>query len=199
MTNASESPYLEWAVEMPLLTNRFFLYDALKLILWTGAVMYALLAAIALFAGTLRHMGTAFLGMGLVLAGFLFLFLVIAAVFFRNRFPMQFRISPEGIEWHSLSRRARTANRMAMVAGVLTGSSTAAGAGLLAASEEFGGLEWSRIGRVKTYADERVITVMNSWRVVARLYCTPENYVRAAQLVDWYVRMGGGATMGRGA
>ena len=45
---------------------------------------------------------------------------------------------------------------------------------------------WADICRVKKYPDERVISVMNNWRVVVRLYCTPENYSYVAQLVDWY-------------
>lgn len=188
MTNAPSAPFLEWAAEMPLVTNRFFLYDAGKLLAWTAVFMYSMLGGIATFTGTLADMGAAFVGMALVLAGFLLLFLAIAVVFFGNRFPMEFRISPEGIQWGSLSRRARTANRVAVLAGVLTGSATAAGAGLLAEAQEFGGLEWRDIRKVKTYPEERVITVMNSWRVVARLYCTPENYLAATQLVNWYMR-----------
>ena len=173
MTNASDAPFLEWAAEMPLVTNRFFLYDAVKLIAWTGLVMYALLAGIAIATGSLNDMGPAFGGMALVLAGFLLMFLAIAAVFFGNRFPMEFRVGPEGIAWHSLSRRGRVSNRVAVMAGVMTGSATAAGAGLLAASQEFGGLQWRSIHTTKMYPEERVITVMNSWRVVTRLYCTP--------------------------
>ncbi|MCX6620946.1 MAG: hypothetical protein NTY38_07665 [Acidobacteria bacterium] len=172
---------------MPLLTNRFFLYDAVKLMLWTGVLVCTLFAVIAALAGTLNHMGMAFVMLGLVLAGFLLLFLAIAAVLFGNRFPVEFRVGPEGIEWKSLSRRGRFSNRAAIVAGVLAGSAGTAGAGLLAAAQEFGGLEWSEIRKLKPYPEERVITVMNSWRVVTRLYCTPENYAYTAQLVEWYM------------
>ncbi len=134
------------------------------------------MTVISLFAGSLDHILPVFGMFALILLGFLLLYLLICVIFFGNRFPTRFLLSPNGIGWQSRSRRGRTANRVAVVAGVLAGSASTAGAGLLAASTETGMIDWLTIGHVKKYPEERVITIMNSWRVVVRLYCTPENY-----------------------
>jgi hypothetical protein len=37
-------------------------------------------------------------------------------------------------------------------------------------------VNWRDIRRVKEHPQQHVISVMNQWRVLVRLYCTPENY-----------------------
>lgn len=53
MTTPQETPEFVWAAEMPLLTNRFFLYDAVKLLFWVAVVFSAILLVCAAFAGSL--------------------------------------------------------------------------------------------------------------------------------------------------
>jgi hypothetical protein len=180
------SPRFEWQAEMPLLTNRFFLYDGGKLVFWTGIGVGVLMFFGCLLAGSLRSLPTLLGLFGAILLAMLFLFLLIALLFFGNRFPMSFTIGPGGIGWASVSRRARAANRIAVVAGIASGSLGGTGAGLLAVSQETGYLSWSEVRRIRPYPAERVITVMNNWRVVTRLYCTPDNYAYVARLADWY-------------
>jgi hypothetical protein len=182
-------PAFQWDVEMPLLTSRFFLYDMGKVVFWTGLIVNLLLSVIFLAEGHLRGLQTVMGYMALILAGMLLLFLLIALVFFGNRYPCSFSVSAAGIGWESASGRAGAANRAAVVLGALAGSPGAAGAGLLAISGESRLDGWNEVRRVKKYPDERVITVMNGWRVTNRLYCTPENYAYVAQLVDWYMAM----------
>jgi hypothetical protein len=186
MTPAQNPPEFAWAAEMPLLTNRFYLYDGLKLFFWVGLATSVILGAIAAASGSMRGMLSIFEMFGLILGGFLLLFVLISWIFFGNRFPTGFGIGPQGIWWISRSRRARIANRLAVVAGAAGRSPATAGAGLLAVSGESGMAGWADIRRIKKYPDERVISIMNNWRVVIRLYCTPENYAYVAQLVDWY-------------
>jgi hypothetical protein len=192
MGSPNDLPFFEWQVEMPLVTNRFFLYDMLKVVGWTGLVLFVILGGIAVATGSVEHMPVIFGMFALILFGFLLLALAISLVFFGNRYPTRFVVAPAGIGWESMSRRGNAANRAAVVAGVLAGSAGAAGAGLLAAANETGLLDWHEIRKVKKYPEERVITVMNSWRVVIRLYCTPENYRYVADLVDWYRAMAAG-------
>ncbi len=189
MTATQSAPEHAWDALMPLLTNRFFLYDGGKLLAWTGAIMAALMAA--MFAATGNSFETllkVYAVLALVLAGFGLLFLLIAWLFFGGRYGARFRVGPQGIAWETLSRRARLGNRAAIVAGALAASASTAGAGLLAVSEESGLITWDEIGRVRKYRDLRVLTIMNGWRVVVRLYCTPENYGYVEQLVDYYLR-----------
>ena len=186
METCGDAPEFVWAAEMPLLTNRFFLYDGLKLFVWLTVILSALVGAMFGISGSLSKAMPILEMFGWIVAGILYLFVLIAWIVLGNRYPMAFRIAPESIGWVSLSRRARIANRMAVVAGAATGSLTGAGAGLLAMSQESGRLPWSKLRKVKKYPEERVITLMKSWRVAARLYCTPENYAQVAQLVDRY-------------
>jgi len=186
MATTQSWPEFAWTAEMPLLTNRFFLYDALKLFFWTAISIFVLLFVTFALGGSLEHLPPILEMFGIILAVLVVLFALIALVFFGNHYPMAFRITPRGIGWMTLSRRARAADRVAIVAGILSGNPGAAGAGMIAASQESGWLQWGQLCRVKKHPDVRVISLMNTWRVVIRLYCTPENYAYVAQLLDWY-------------
>jgi hypothetical protein len=179
-----DSPEFAWAVEMPLLTNRFFLYDGLKMFLWVAAIISLMIPVVFAVTGSLKHVMQLLTMFAWILAGLFYLFVLITWIVFRNRYPIGFRVDSQGVRWVSLSRRARLANRAAVIVGAATGSLTGAGAGLLAMSQESGQLAWDKLRKVKKYPEERVVTLMNSWRVVIRLYCTPENYEYVVQLVD---------------
>jgi Zn-dependent protease with chaperone function len=98
-------------------------------------------------------------------------------VFFGNRYRTGFTIDRNGVGWSSMMSRTKWANRAAIVAGILAAKPGVAGAGLLAQSQEEGIVEWEEIRKLKLYPSLCAISVMNSWRVVIRLYCTPENYL----------------------
>ena len=186
-------PELTWAAEMPLLTNRFFLYDGLKVFLWMVAILAVLMTVFFGLSGSLKQVVPILETFAWVLAGLLYLFVVIAWVALGNRYAVAFRIGPEGVAWRTLSRRALAANRLALLAGAATGSLTGIGAGALAIQRESGSLAWNKLRRTKEYPAERVITLMNNWRVVARLYCTPENYAQVLQSLRFYSASAGPA------
>jgi hypothetical protein len=139
--------------------------------------------------------------LALILFGFLFLFVMIALLFFGNGYRVRYLIAAQGIGWESLSRRGKAASRLAIVAGALAGNASVAGAGLLAAASESGLLGWKDVRTIKAYPAIGVISIMNSWRVVIRLYCTPQYYAYAIQWLRWgagharYQEMGAPATM----
>ena len=175
-----------WQAEMPLLTNRFFLYDMAKLLFWTGLIGGILFATIALLAGGPEAVPKLLAIFGLILGGFGFLLALIALVFFGNAFPMLFFAGPAGLGWETRSRRAVHANRAAALVGAIAGSPGTAGAGLIADAGESGLPPWSGVSRIKAYPALRVLSVMNRWRVVVRLYCTPENFPRVLELARRY-------------
>lgn len=185
-------PAIDWKIEMPLLTSRFFLYDGLKLFVILGVSVAFLTLVISGLSGSWKQAPTLLTMFGWIVAGLLYLFTLIAWVIFRNRFLVGFRIDEQGVAWRTLSKTARAANRLALVTGALRGNPGQAGAGLLAMAGESGRLRWDKVRRIKKYPAERVITVMNSWRVVIRLYCTPDNYACVASVLDGYTR---GASM----
>jgi hypothetical protein len=180
-----QSSHLMWDAEMPLLNNRFFLYDMAKLLLWTGSISGVIFGGIALANGGAKSLGPLMAMLSIVLIGLLFLFVLIALLFLGNRYRVRYLMAAQGIGWESLGRRGKAANRLAIFAGVLAGNASATGAGLLAAAAESGVLAWAKVRTIKAYPALGVISIMNSWRVVIRLYCTPQYYDYAIQWLRW--------------
>jgi len=180
MRQDKDTVVASWEIAFPLVTNRFFLYDMIKAFAWTAVIMLILLAIAFTLAGNLSSLGGIFPVMGWVLAGLFGLMILISLIFFGNRYPTRFTLTEKGVSWAGLSRAGRRASRLAVLLGALGGKPGVAGAGLLAASSNEGSLPWKSVRRVKIYPSPRVITIMNSWRVVIRLYGTPENFEEVA-------------------
>jgi hypothetical protein len=187
------TPELTWDFEMPLLTNRFVLYDMIKLLGWSYVILTAILSVVFLIQGETDVLLPFFKMFGFVILGIALLIIFVLALIFGNRFPYRFVIAREGFLQESLSRRSRFFNRAAIVAGLLTGRMQAVGAGMIAASQETTGTSWEDIHKIKGYPNLCVISLMNSWRVVSRIYCTRENYGRIAQTVQARVSEGANA------
>jgi len=183
MNKSNEKVILSWDIAFPLVTNRFFLYDAVKVLVWTGGIMVLLMAVAFTLAGNIGSLGGIFPILGIILAAFFVMFLLISLVFFGNRYPTRFTLTDRAVYWSGRSRVGRKANALAIVLGILARKPAVAGAGMLGAASEDGKLSWKSVRRIKEYPTERVITIMNSWRVVIRLYCTPENYQAATEIV----------------
>ncbi|MCX6553324.1 MAG: hypothetical protein NTY02_20350 [Acidobacteria bacterium] len=193
-----ELPF-SWDTEFSLVTDRFVLYDGAKLFAWTYGIVAVLFTAIFLLQGEPRAV-LPLLGMfALAVAGLALLAIAIMAVIFRNRFQARITISAHGVVVESRSRVGRILNRVAAIGGALGRSPTTAGAGLLAMSSESVGIEWTDVRRVRQHADQLVLSLMNSWRVVLRIYCTPENYDQVRDLVTRQAGAGTAARAGRAA
>ena len=177
---AAADPQVVWTASVPLLTNRFILYDLAKLLVLTMGIVSLLMLVILAVSGSGRTFWAdywSFLRVfALVVAGLAVMFLAVMLVFFGNRFVMRFRVAADGIGWETRMRRARWSSRAAVVAGVLAGRPGTAGAGLIAASQESGSISWGEVRRVRLHPELCTVSVMNRWRVVIRLFCTPENY-----------------------
>lgn len=170
---------IEWTYRIPLLTSSFMLYDFAKVIVISVVIMYALVAVMGWFIdGEFVLLPPQVF---LITGGALAVLFVIASLLLGNRFTTTFSVGPDGVGYASGSKE-RKWNRLAIIAGLLGGSMSATGAGLIASSQEEGGFAWADLHRANEHAGPRVITLRNSWRAVLRLYCTPENYeqVRAA-------------------
>jgi hypothetical protein len=185
MTPASSAgalPYT-WDTGFTLLTNRFVVYDGAKLVAWTFGIIAVLFTVISLAQGEPEILPP-LLGMfALAVAGLALLGVLIVVIIFRNRFHTRNTITVDGVRVQSISRAARLFNRFAVVAGAVGRSASTAGAGVLAMSGEDVEVRWIGLYRVNRHDDQRVLSLMNSWRVVARLYCTPENYAMVVALV----------------
>lgn len=116
------------------------------------------------------------------------LFVLTAALVYRNAFHATFSIAPEGVGFTS-GARERGLNRLAVLGGVLAGRPGVAGAGVLAATREEVGFGWEDIHGVTVYPDARVISLRNHWRTVLRLHCPPDLFDRAVTLTQEYAAL----------
>ena len=175
-------PY-SWDTEFALLTDRFVLYDGVKLWAWTYLLIAALFSTVLLVQGEPELVLPMLRAFAFAAGGLAFLGILVMLVVFRNRFQARVTVSADGVLMESTSRAGKVGNRLAVVLGALGRSPRTAGAGLLGMSQESVGLTWGELRRVKAHDDHYVISLMNSWRVVMRLYCTPENYATVLALV----------------
>ncbi|MFZ2086941.1 MAG: hypothetical protein WAU47_00065 [Desulfobaccales bacterium] len=180
-------------MDVPLLTNRFILYDFIKLLVASFLVMYVLLVVMTVILDRRIKLdvlaGYAKLG-GVVMVGLGVIMILVMLIFFWNRFPMRFTLSHRGALVESISRRGKLGNRLAIILGMLARNPGVAGAGFLGVAQESVSLEWRDLHRVKVHPAHRVISLMNSWRVVFRLYCTPENYTPVLAAVQTWAEKG---------
>lgn len=179
---------LHWDAVFSLATNRFVIYDMLKVIGLTWAIMLLIFGMIFGVSDGPESLLPFLAILSIIMVGFLLLSMAIMLVFFGNRYPSRFTLSPRGAVMENLSGRARGANTAAMALGLLAGKPGLAGAGMLAKSQERVAISWKDVRRVREHPDQRVLSLMNGWRVVIRLYCSPENYDAAREFVRRHAR-----------
>jgi hypothetical protein len=176
-------PAIEWEARVPLATNRRVLRD-MALAFGLGSAIAYLLVAVALVAqgewGALKPLAIGFAAAG---AGLFLLGLLVMLLIFGNRMTMRFRVDAAGAAAMTVDRRARIANRLAIVAGALARKPGVAGAGLIAAGGETMATRWAGVRRAVYDPGARAIALRNRWRTVIVLYCAPENYDEVAETV----------------
>ncbi|BAH74406.1 hypothetical protein [Solidesulfovibrio magneticus] len=178
------TPLLSWDITVPLLTNRFMLFDFARWMLLTYGVMMLVACLIGLFARDLGVLWGVCQLFGLVCAGITVLFVVIMLIVFRNRMELAFVIDKDGVNALVASRRAKAGNRLAMLLGLLAGKPGVAGAGLLARAQENTRLEFAELRRVRFSPGPAVISLRDKWFRHVRLYCRPDNYAEVEKLVE---------------
>lgn len=173
---APASDALSWQYDIPLVNNRFILWDAFRVIAFSVLMIVALTWFISLLIGDPVLLPIEFLALiaGIVIALFLFVVLVV----FRNRYRARFSLDSkqaifEGIGWGD-SGWDRAMKRLLKVLAffAVRGDPTAMGGAV--------SIRWHEVRKVSVNQRARVISLGNEWRVVIRLYCPPEVFNRAA-------------------
>jgi hypothetical protein len=154
-----------------------------KLFAITGFIMGALLSFMLVMTGEAKAIVPMLEMIAVIIAGLAVMCFLICLVVFRNKMHMRFRLDANAAEVDMADTRADKANKIAIVAGILTGKPGLAGAGLLAQSNQQQKAVWSAIARAHYHPSWRAITLSNGWRTVVTLYCTPENYAAVADMV----------------
>lgn len=180
---SQKRPPLSWQCDVPLVTHPVLLRSLVTMCGVSTFILVALIGGLMALTEGIRS-AIPMIGMGMLIgAGMFILSLLIMLVVFRNRMTMQFEVGEHGAIARVIDRRARIANRLAMVAGAAAGRPGVTGAGMIAMSNEEVGTAWSGIASASYDPKRFTITLRNDWRPVVHLFCTPDTYEEAAARV----------------
>jgi len=179
---AKISENLVWETDLPLFSPMMQTQWGMG-ILATIAVMILIMAPIFISQGewdALLGITTMAVATG---AGLWLLGLLIMALMFRGRYRVRFTLDSKGILCETIDKVAKTANRLALVAGVLARKPGVAGSGLIAMSQESVAIRWAGAFRAVYQPKHHIILLRNNWRTLMWVQCTPENYSAVAETV----------------
>ena len=171
-TQCGQPLIMQWTYDIPLINNRFMIKDMVVVYGLSIVAMELLVAGMSFLLGE-EIVWIPLQAVGLVVVILVVLFLIAAGLLLRNRISMEFTLSPAGVAWDTSSRQKKI-NRVGLVLATLLGRPGAAGASMLAVSQEAGGIRWREIKKVTVFRGPGVITLSNSWRPLLRLH-VPDN------------------------
>ena len=176
---------ISWEVEIHVATDPYILGDLFKT---TGAafLLLAIMLSVIMLAESRPRLVDLLNMLELIGAtvGVIFCIMwIVALVFFGNRYQARFTVNRKGTSYESLEKKAKTANRVAVVLGVFSGKPGVAGAGLLATGQESMQIRWRGVFKAVFNDRRRTIALRNAWRKILVIYCTEENYDRVAGFV----------------
>lgn len=181
---ATANDSLTWDYRIPLLTDRFLMWDLVR-VLGAGFGFVVLLMAVAItLEGGWSWPAAISLAKGLGITAVVLAMLAIFAtlVVMGNRSQATFVLDHKGATY-AAGRKERALNRIAVLAGFLTGRPGVAGAGLISMGREVEHYDWRDIHRVSVHRRERVISLSDSWHTVMRLYCPGERFDEIVEFV----------------
>jgi hypothetical protein len=179
----AKHPPIVWEIDLPLLSRRMMAQWAYAM-LATFAVMVLILGTIFAAQGEWDALPPTLMMAAAVTAGLWLLGVLIMALLFRGKFRVRYSLDDRELRYQVVERKARIANRLAIVAGVLARSPQALGAGLIARSQETMAVRWDGAFRAVHDPARHHITLRNAWRALFWVQCTPENYAEVAAAIE---------------
>jgi hypothetical protein len=171
---STEENIIIWDTRFPLLTNRYFIWDMIKVL----GIASTILLVLMIFIMEDVVMAIQFAGL---MGGIMFVIFSIACLLLWNGFDARFSVGRNGVSYESGSTGKKW-NRAALVLGVLAGKPGTAGAGALAMNGEAGSYSWNEIVKITVDEKRRIISLHNSWRTLNRLYCLEGNFDQVLQV-----------------
>lgn len=185
MTSSAQPPAqdsLSWTYNIPILTNRFILWDAIRILVIYILIFNGLAFIINVLAGDPFVQPIEFT---LLIAGIgAGLSLFVALVIFGNRYYARYTLNAkeaefEGIGWGPGGWHRLMKGLLKIVAFFSLRSDPTRDQGTIS-------IEWRDVRKVQVHHDARVISLHNSWRAVIRLQCPPDIFDRVVERVQTY-------------
>lgn len=165
---------LTWHYDIPLITNRYILWDVFRIIALSLAIMVGLVWLFGVVLGDPVSLPIEFLLLisGIVTA----LFLFVALVIFGNRYRAGFVLNSkqavfQGIGWGD-NTWARVMKRSLKVLAFFAAQSDPT-------QRSTADIRWREVRKVNVNRATRVISLCDAWHVVIRLYCPPDIFDQA--------------------
>ena len=117
-TGESERP-IEWEIAVPLIGNRAVMGDWVKLCVVTGIVTGGLIGLLLAVQGEWGAVLSVLAAIGALSLGLFVLGILIMAVFFGGHMHFKFTLDGDAIRCDIVDTRAKTANRLALAAGLV--------------------------------------------------------------------------------
>jgi len=175
---------IQWEIDVPLLSNRIMVGGVARGFGLAALIMGSLLTFLLAVQGEFDAIGPIWLLTLAVCGGLLVVAVLVMLLVFRNRMRFRFTVDDDGVLAEQIDTTARAANRLAIVAGALSGSMGGTGSGLIAASQEVQRVDFHGAFRMQTLPRARVIVFRNGWRRLLFVYCSPENFAEVAERIS---------------
>lgn len=163
---------IQWQISVPIFRNTVILK---QLGLAIGIPFGLVALVIGLTSG--KSVYTLY-GLGLIAALLFFTWLFIIAVY-RGKYEAEFVLDGKGVLCRTQAKQAkknRIINALTVVLGLLSGKPAAAGAGMMAQSQQEVSMRWNRITKVKYKPKSHTILLRGGWTENIALFCADENY-----------------------
>lgn len=174
---------ISWEKDISLLTNPYIVKAWMKAMLATYFLVMLIMSTILIGIGEYDVLPMMALIFAAVVTGLFVFGLLIMLLVLGNRYRARFTVSDKGILYESIDAKSHTMARAAVVAGVLTGRPGAAGAGMLAISQEKVLLKWAPQLRANYHEATKTIAIRNEWRDLLHIYCEEENYQSVSKII----------------
>jgi hypothetical protein len=187
----SKKPEIQWDHDIPLY-NRFIAKDTfvafglptLIIALWIGSMYLSDIRSgqSVSFDGFQYALGMVII---LILCTMLLLWIL-----YGNRFETRFVVNSKGVKLSlqaGTRKKSRIVNFLLIFAGMASKKPGYAGIGLISQSQESFSASWKDIFSYQPYPRIYCIVLRNSWRKLAVLHCSKENYQEVLQTLDHYM------------
>lgn len=177
-----------WEIKINPATNLRILQQFIKASILTGIVMALLLGFIFLASGETDMLWFPVLS-GILSCCFLFIASwTVLLIIYRNKLTYLYTITNTGIAIETRSNPSKILSRLAIIIGILKGSPTAIGAGLLSTSREKTILRWKEVNRIHLSNLTRSIKLSSGLRDLEIIFCTKNNFSEISEFVTQRVR-----------